>query len=197
MIRKNISYGHSFYNIKKIEIDMKIREISRSEIGKIWTEIDRSEFIHEICIMKENELTTKEINFDAQGWDNGSEKTYAPILEECFDSGGYFLGAFNGSGKLCGISVLENRFNGNKRLQLKFLHISKEARKTGLGGALFKSSVEKAREKGAEMMYISSCENKNTVEFYKHMGCFITNNIDKELYKLEPLDIHMEYKING
>jgi GNAT superfamily N-acetyltransferase len=76
-----------------------------------------------------------------------------------------------------------------------FLHVSRAQRKTGLGRALFEKAAAKARGLGARRLYISATESENTVNFYLAIGCRVTDEVDAELFALEPKDIHLEYAI--
>jgi predicted N-acetyltransferase YhbS len=98
---------------------------------------------------------------------------------------------------LIGAVVLENKFIGKDKdqLQLKFLHVSSKQRKRGLGRLLFERAVERARELNAKRLYISATPSENTVDFYLHLECGVTEEVDEELIELEPEDIHMEYRI--
>jgi len=129
-------------------------------------------------------------------WPPGEPEHYGPILLDCYDHGGTFYGAFDGD-KLVGAAVLESRFIGHKgdQLQLKFLHVSRSYRQTGLGRMLFQKAVSRARELGACRLYISSTPSENTVQFYLRLGCRVTEDVDKDLFELEPDDIHLEYDI--
>ena len=68
-------------------------------------------------------------------------------------------------------------------------------RKKGMGKVLFEKAVERAETLGARRLYISATPSENTVNFYLHMGCEVTGEIDRELFELEPEDIHLEYRI--
>jgi predicted N-acetyltransferase YhbS len=94
---------------------------------------------------------------------------------------------------LVAIAILDNKFIGkaNDQLQLKFLHVSKAYRKTGLGKQLFELARNTARERGAKMMYISATPSENTINFYLRLGCEVTPHPDPELFALEPEDIHL------
>jgi GNAT superfamily N-acetyltransferase len=117
-------------------------------------------------------------------------------LNDCFDRDGTFYGAFENS-TMIGVVVLESKFIGRNKdqLQLKFLHVSASYRKKGLGRILFEKAVAKAREMGAQRLYVSATLSENTVRFYTHLGCVVTKEINQELFKLEPEDIHLEYAI--
>ena len=130
---------------------------------------------------------------DMSGWPEGEPEHYAPILADCFDHGGHFEGAFDGDA-LAGAMVLESRFigRGGDRLQLKFLHVGRRYRKSGLGVTLFDRAVERALELGARGLYVSATSSQNTVDFYLRRGCRPSVEPDPDLLALEPEDIHLE-----
>ena len=173
---------------------MVIRQITREEIERIWDEIDRSEAIEGIYYLRDGELVLEEEHYDLRGWAPGEREQYTPILCDCFDRGGTFYGAFE-DGRMVGAAVLESRFIGSYRdqLQLKFLHVSSDCRKQGLGRVLFERAVARADELGARRLYVSATPSENTIGFYRHLGCTVTEEVDQELFALEPEDIHLEY----
>ena len=174
---------------------MKIRELERQEIRDVWS-IDRAEVVDNLYYRDDKELVLRPEHFDIQGWPPGEPEHYGPILLDCFDRGGTFYGAFDGE-TLIGAAVLESRFMGREKdqLQLKFLHVSRRYRQAGLGRTLFEKAVARASELGARRLYISSTPSENTVRFYLHRGCRVTDDVDAVLFKLEPKDIHLEFEI--
>jgi hypothetical protein len=50
---------------------------------------------------------------------------------------------------------------------------------------------EIAREAGSQRMYISSTPSSSAVGFYIAQGCKLAEEVDPELYALEPDDIHL------
>lgn len=171
---------------------MKFRELQRDEISHIWS-IDRSEVIDNIYYLRDGELVLEAEHYEMDGWPPGEPEQYTPILLDCFDRGGYFLGAFE-EDKLIGVVVLESKFIGSQKdtLQMKFLHVSQSFRKQGLGQNLFHLAAQKAVELGAKKMYVSAIPSENTINFYMHLGCVLATEIDRELFELEPEDIHLE-----
>lgn len=174
---------------------MNIRNLTRSEIPLVWT-IDRAETIENIYYLREGKLALEPEHYEMHGWPPGESEDYTPVLLDCFDHGGHFWGAFEGE-RLIGVVVLENRFigSGKDTLQMTFLHVSKYFRKKGFGRELFQLAEEKARELGARKMYISATPSENTVDFYLNLGCELAEEIDPELFELEPEDIHLEYQL--
>jgi predicted N-acetyltransferase YhbS len=174
---------------------VKIRELEREEIGDVWS-IDRAERIDNVYSVGDCGLVLRPEHHDVQGWPPGEPEHYGPILLDCLDHGGTALGAFEGE-TLVAVAVLESRFIGRRKdqLQLKFLHVSRRHRQTGLGRALFEMAVAKARELGACRLYVSSTPSENTVGFYLRRGCRVADEIDAALFELEPEDIHLEFDV--
>ena len=176
---------------------MKIREFGRHEIRDVWS-IDRAEVIDRVYYREGKELVLKPEHHDLTGWPPGEPERDGPILLDCFDRGGTFYGAFD-IDTLVGAAVLESRFIGpdKDQLQLKFLHVDRRHRRSGLGCALFNKAVARARELGAHRLYISATPSENTVNYYLRRGCRVTDDVDAALFELEPEDIHMEFDISG
>lgn len=174
---------------------MIIRALQRDEIHLLW-QIDRREIVENIYHLRNGELVLVPDYFDIQGWPPGEAEHYTSILTDCYDRGGIFWGAFEDK-QIVGAAILENRFIGSKQdtLQLKFLHISRDQRKHGLGSRLFNLAVEKAKSLGAKKLYISATPSENTINYYMRLGCVLATEIDPELFALEPEDIHLEYQI--
>ena len=174
---------------------MNIRLLQRAEIPLIW-QIDRREIVQNIYFFGDEKLVLKQDYFDIQGWPPGEAELYTPILLDCYDRGGTFLGAFE-NGILVGVAILESKFIGKAHdtLQLKFLHVSRDCRKQGLGTRLFNTAVEKAKSLGAKKLYISATPSENTINYYSRLGCVLATEIDPELFALEPEDIHLEFVI--
>lgn len=172
-----------------------IRKLAEEELPLIWT-IDRAEVIENIYYFRNEELVLEPEYYDMQGWPTGEAEHYGPFLKDCFERGGFFWGAFEEE-ILVGVVVLEEKFIGSKKdtLQLKFLHVSRDIRKQGLGRKLFEIAAEKAKSLGAMKMYISATPSENTVNFYRYSGCVLAEEVDEELFAFEPEDIHLEYRL--
>lgn len=82
-----------------------------------------------------------------------------------------------------------------KRLELELLVVSKELRGKGLGRALFERCARFAKKAGAHRLYISSHSSRETVAFYKAMGCVVTHELDPGLFYKEPFDVHLEFDL--
>jgi GNAT superfamily N-acetyltransferase len=171
------------------------RNLSKDEIEEIWT-IDRSEVIEAVYYYENSMLVLKREHYTMRGWPPGEAERYTPVLEACYDQGGWFYGLYDNH-SLVGVAVLESRFIGMPRdqLQLKFLHISSLYRGQGLGKQLFDIAVSEAIQRGAKHLYISATPSENTIHFYIHLGCKINPEPDPDLFALEPEDIHLVYDL--
>lgn len=171
------------------------RALSRDEISELWT-IDRSEVIEAVYYLEHGTLMLKPEYYDMRGWPAGEADIYRPLLEACYDRGGWFHGLFDND-LLIGVAVLESKFIGKNKdqLQLKFLHVSSTYRHHGLGRSLFHSAAVEAAKRGARRMYISATPSEHTIGFYLDLGCKITSELDPALFELEPDDIHLEYEL--
>ncbi len=168
------------------------RRLGRDEISRVW-EIDRGERIERVYRVVEGELVRANERHDVKGWPPGEAEKYGPILEACWERGGFFYALFDG-GEIVGVVVLDNRWLGEARdqLQLEFLHVSRRARDKGLGRALFARAAGVARERGARRLYVSATPSEHTIDFYRAQGCRLAAKPDPELFALEPEDIHLE-----
>lgn len=175
--------------------EITARELQRDEIRLIWS-IDRSEVIDRIYYIRDGKLTLEPEHYDLSGWPPGEDERYTPILEDCFDRGGWFFGYWHGE-RLCAVVVLENRWIGEPKdmLQLKFLHVDRSERGSGLGRTLFEDARRRALQMGARRLYVSATPSENTVNFYLHRGCRLAARPDAALFALEPEDIHLECQI--
>ncbi len=172
--------------------DLHGRKLLREEIEHVWN-IDRSEMIDNLYRFENGTLVLRPRHIDVPGWPPGEAEKSTPILLDCFDRGGWFHGAFEGT-ELVGVVVLDNKPIGKQKdqLQLKILHVSRSYRNSGLGTQLFERAKAAARERGAARLYISASASENTVNFYLRLGCAVAAEPDPELFELEPEDIHLE-----
>jgi GNAT superfamily N-acetyltransferase len=174
---------------------MQIRGLTRDELDLVRT-IDRSEVIDGVYYLENDELVLKPEHWELQGWPPGEIEPKIAMLRECYDRGGTFWGAFE-DGHMVGVAALDATWIGRARdqLPLEFLHVSHAYRRRGLGRALFQRASDHARDLGARRLYISATPSENTIGFYRHLGCFVTPEVDPHLFELEPEDIHLEYHI--
>ena len=173
------------------------RELTESDLPLLAL-IDRSELVEECYRVENGELVRYPVHFDMLGWPEGEAEENARVLEKCWRSCGWLHGLFDGETLVAAV-VVDNQVihnQGLKMRQLKFLHISRDWRGQGLGGRLFALACEHGREVGAEALYVSATESRNTVEFYQRQGCRLLVQPDPELFALEPHDIHFYCRLD-
>jgi len=174
---------------------LRIRDIKREEIKEI-RELDRSEIVEQIFYYRNGKLVLEDEYYDVKNWNLEELEHIIRDLYDLYDQGGIFYGAFI-SHKLIGIIALETKFIGsnNDQLQVVFLHVEHNYRDKGLGTNLMNLVIKRARNMGAKKLYISATPSKHTIDFYLGLGCKLASEINPELFKLEPEDIHLELLI--
>jgi GNAT superfamily N-acetyltransferase len=170
---------------------MIVRQLARHEIETIWT-IDRSEVHHHVYQLHDDNLVLTPAYFEIPGWPPGRIEHDTPLLYACFDRGGAFVGMFHDA-KLIGVAVVDSVALGaaGDQLQLKYLYVSRDYRRHGVGTRLFHEASAIAHTRGATSLYISATPTENTVNFYQRCGAVVTLTPDPELYVQEPDDIHL------
>ena len=168
------------------------RQLKPDEVGRI-VEIDRSETVRSIYVFDSGRISEKQVFFDMTGFPEGELEEIIDRQRKILASGGVVYGAFEGV-HLVGVTSVENRLRGTERnyCKMDILHVSSAYRRRGIAIRLMEMCKDKAREFGASKLYISATESKNTVEFYLKRGARLTEELDPELYNLEPDDIHLE-----
>ncbi|MBA7562332.1 hypothetical protein ES708_03984 [subsurface metagenome] len=174
---------------------MRIRDIKREEIKEI-RELDISEIVEQIYYYRNGRLVLEDEYYDIKNWVLEELEQYIRDLYDLYDQGGIFYGAFINH-KLIGIIALGSKFIGsnNDQLRVVFLYVDHNYRDKGLGTNLMNLVIKRARNMGAKKLYISATPSKHTIEFYVGLGCKIASEINPELFKLEPEDIHLELLI--
>ncbi len=174
---------------------MEMRLLTRDEVELIWT-IDRSEVHHHTYELRGGQLVRRPNYFEIPGWRPDAAEKVTPVLLDCFDRGGTFLGVFDAEA-LVGMGVLESTRVGraSDQMQLAYLYVSREYRGRGVGMQLFEAAVAFAREAGAKALYVSSTPTENTVNFYLNRGCVLAPEPDPRLMAAEPDDIHLLYPL--
>lgn len=187
----------SKYNLYGRELSyLKYRVLKKSELNLLG-EIDRKEIVNEVYYYRSNKLEMINEFYNIKGWYSEELYDYINRLEDIYERNGTILGAFDNN-KIVGLGALESKFIGknNDQLKLDMLYISNTYRRKGIGKKLVNLLSEKAKESGAKSIYISATPFKNTVDFYLAIGAKLTDEIDKDLYELEPEDIHMVLELN-
>lgn len=157
----------------------------------MWT-IDRREVYHAIYRLEHGHLIRMPTYAEITGWPSKKVTRETPLLYECFDRGGVFIGLFDHM-QLAGIAVIDTIPLGDDgdQLQLKYLHVSRPYRGQRIGQLLFRKAQMIAHSRGARALYISATPTEQAVNFYQRCGAVINPKPNPELYALEPEDIHL------
>ncbi|WP_138493858.1 GNAT family N-acetyltransferase [Paenibacillus pinistramenti] len=173
-----------------------VREMKLEE-SALLSQIDRSEYIGKIYRQTASGVEESEAGHECGTWDEASLQKLKQRYEEELQAGGKAFGAFE-DGLLVGFGVLAHKFRGKDRdrLQLDLMYVTRSHRRMGLGRRIMDEIKKEAVRRGARYLYISSTETESAVHFYRHSGSVPADEIDQELFALEPEDIHMVLKLD-
>ena len=150
------------------------------------------------CLRFENgKWVLKEIPFVEQ-WDAElKEEIVTSDFVNYLKSGGFLWGAFNSNNEMIAFATLLSNFFGSKNqyLQLMQLHVSYEYRGTGIGKELFQLCSQRAKQLGAEKLYISAHSAEESQLFYEILGYVDALEINEKIVEHEPYDRQMEFVI--
>lgn len=129
-------------------------------------------------------------------WDTEKCRQTARTILNGILGGGIAYGAFC-EGKVVGYIYITGKFWGSRKqyTELKLYHISAPYRRMGIGRELFRLGCEAARCIGAEKLYISANNSKESQAAYRRLGCTDTLEINSECVQCEPFDVQMEYTL--
>lgn len=172
---------------------MQYRRLTQQEVDSVW-QIERREIVQYVYVMENDRLVLCQQFYDTRDWPEGEPEAYAPVLQECFATGGVFIGAFEGE-DLVGVSVMDSRpvTDYPELHQLCFFHVSHGWRGQGVASELYGRTVTVAKEMGVRGFYISATSTQRTVEFYLSRGAELSLPPDRRLYEKEPDDIHLAH----
>ncbi|RSN88139.1 GNAT family N-acetyltransferase [Acinetobacter pittii] len=171
---------------------MILRSLQSSEIDLIWQQISRRELITQNYIQKQQQLELVDCFFDVQNWDSYHLENDPPKLKQLFEQGSIFVGAFNASEKLVGVSVVSNQVITDypHAKLLHYFYVDADQQGQGIGAKLMQAAKESAKQLGAKQLYISATPTRRTVDFYIKHGAEPLSAPDQQLWQLEPEDIH-------
>lgn len=157
-------------------------------------EIDRSEHVTLAYKVEDGEISQYEVDWQIPNWfaEGDGNHSLAENLAFCrrhLEQGGLMLGAL-GSDRLVGVAIVRPLFREGMA-QLAFLHVSQKFRRCGIARQLMEEACDVARSAGARQMYVSAVPSSSAVGFYLAQGCRLAEEVDQELYTLEPEDIHL------
>lgn len=171
--------------------DLTFAPFTRAELPRL-DEIDRSEAIAALYRVERGRLVREDKHIDVPGWLPGdgdhSIGRMRAFAAEHLAAGAEGIMALSG-GKLRGVALVGYRLAPDTA-QLALLHVSREARRTGVARSLCRRCYDLARTRGARQIYVSATPSDSAVGFYESEGFRLTTP-DPALFALEPEDIHM------
>jgi GNAT superfamily N-acetyltransferase len=171
---------------------LEYRILSRAEIG-LLVHLDRTEIIDRVYHLRQDTLVLENEHWDVPDWSPSEKQERISHLQEHFDRGAVFFGAFDGE-ILAGLSVLDLNplSSGIDRLELLALWVSQNYRHKGIGRNLVSRLVQVARQHGAKSLYVPATPSEHTIRFYRALGFELANPVDAVRLADEPDDIHLE-----
>jgi ribosomal protein S18 acetylase RimI-like enzyme len=169
---------------------VNVEELPLDQLDRI-AEIDRSETATALYRVVDGGLVREEVHIEVPTWGEELERA-KELLRWKLAGGGALLG-IEDEGRLVAVAALGGRFLGERghQLELAFLYVSNGYRRRGLARSLMDECARRARERGAEQLYVSASDMDSAIGFYLAYGCRLADRVDPGLYALEPDDIHL------
>lgn len=160
------------------------------------SQIDRTEEIFESYVHEGDELKLKPTRISVKGWDAQELADIIQRQAKLIEEGGLVIGTYDGD-KLIGVASVEKKKRGShaQYCKMDILYVSAGYRGKHIGKQLLEKCKTIAKGFGVEKLYISATPTKNTIDFYLKNGATLTQELDKKLFALEPLDIHLELRV--
>lgn len=182
---------------KNVRGQIQTGELSPGDIhDNLLDSFDRYQKVERYWSSKSGTWTLLNEGYE-EDWDTVKKKDRIRIFREILEKGeGSIFAAFD-DGKFIGFAVLLNEKFGSVKqyVQMKYLHVSNGYRHCGTGKRLFRLCVERAKELGAQKIYISANDSEDTQRFYLNLGCADAEEINAECAEAEPYDRQMEYPV--
>ena len=176
-----------------VRMGVIIRELPHEDLSRVG-EIDRSEHITRGYVLKNGVLESQQVDWKVPRWSDDPSRGFSvqARIEEwkpLLDDRGILLGAMDGD-TLAGVAILRPRLSEGTA-QLAALYVDRKYRRQGVATALVEEVVCLVRQEGAARLYVSAIPSESAVGFYLGRGFVPTEDVNKELFELEPDDIHM------
>ena len=160
---------------------------------KLWSDFHRHQEVTK-CWRKTNGKWVIIDNPFTEDWGEKEYEFLVKCLKNTVRTGGVVYGAFDDK-KLVGFASAESTFFGEKYryLELSCIHVTEERRGSGIGRRLFKLISARAREMGAEKLYISAHSSVESQSFYRAVGCREAEEYSRYHAEKEPCDCQLEF----
>ena len=170
-----------------------IRELPSEDLARL-AEIDRTEHITLGYQCRDGVLASAPVDWRVPRWNPDPAHAFSVAAHiraaaPVFAAGAVLLGAFDGAA-LVGLGLLRHRLTDGTA-QLAFLQVGSGHRRRGVGALLTAEMIRRARERGARTLYVSATPSESAVGFYTSQGFRPAGEVNRELFELEPEDIHM------
>ncbi|MBD3277642.1 MAG: GNAT family N-acetyltransferase [Candidatus Aegiribacteria sp.] len=171
----------------------------RREDLEVMRGIDRSDYSHRWCSVRNGHIVQEERVFHHRGFSSSDWDRIITEFSNALDRNRMVIAGALEDGKLLGIAGLDTAVKyGIKKdmYNLGPMWVSREHRGRGIGKELFGMMVQKALEHDIEALYVSSTPSPATVDFYIGLGCKLLKEPDPILFEEEPEDIHLRYELD-
>ncbi|NLC79190.1 MAG: GNAT family N-acetyltransferase [Ruminococcaceae bacterium] len=175
---------------------IEYKELKEAEITReLFSDFVRTQEVTRCWRKEEGEWVIKDIAF-TENWGEKEYQTLTVNLKHTSATGGFVAAAFS-DGKLKGFVSVESETFGSERqyIELSSIHVSRDMRGNGIGGALFGLAKERAKKVGAKKLYISAHSSVESQAFYRAMGCIEAREYSAPHVLKEPCDCQLEYNL--
>lgn len=161
----------------------------------LFEHFDRCQYVTH-CRRKINGRWMDVENPFVEQWNREDYLRLCDDLRRTIRKGGVVYGLFSQT-HLKGFASVESAFFGSRcqYLELSSLHVSAECRGQGMGRLLMDACKQWAREKGAEMLYISAHSSVESQAFYAALGCREAREYSPPHVEKEPFDCQLEVDV--
>lgn len=160
-----------------------------SDEVKLIKDIDASESSSVVYYYRNGAIVKEDEEWHRPRWNEATAQGHIHSAISILEKGGAVFGSFDGN-LLVGFATLLYRLEDDMA-QLADLQVSKDYRRRGIATQLVTEVLALAKEKDARSIYVSATPSESAVGFYKSMGFDLAEKVNKELFELEPEDIHM------
>ena len=165
------------------------RELTLQELNEHILDIDVSEHGELIYSWINGEVTPTPVVWNRPRWRTEADWRDSTWLVVEKLPGVKAWGAFDGD-SMVGVIVYRPHLTADTA-QLAALFVSCSHRRMGVAARLFALLRQQAAADGHAKLYVSATESASAVGFYRSQGFIPTQDVNAELFALEPRDIHM------
>lgn len=183
-------------NMENFKKEVCYRTLNIDEISmELFSSFVRKQIVTKCWRKEDNKWVVREAPF-VDDWDDRDYEELVSCLKNTIITGGLVYGAFINE-ELKGFVSVESKTIGsvNQYMDLSSIHISKDARRHGIGRELFLIAKRFARERKAKKLYISAHSAVESQAFYRAMGCVEAQEYNREHVEKEPYDCQLECEV--